>query len=105
MNATLRNLIDDTTPFASIDIIGVGFIRLYWTKTAGTYGHQVHYIAVNSREDGNTKRHTGKTNGYGFCKNCDATEQAYKALGVMPKDYKPGSEETPYAYFIGGNEN
>lgn len=103
---TIRNR-GESTPFKVIEL-PEGRIDLYWSKNAGTYGHQVYMFVIDhstySWKDGTEARTLfSKSSGYGYCKESQETQLAFEFLGVMPKNYQPGCEVVPHKYRKGGN--
>ena len=100
MNQSTRNLIDNSTPFTVIATPD-HTIHLYWTLKASTYGYQVVTVVFNHKS--NDAPYVYKTNSGGFCKESDATHQAFLYIGRKPHDLRLGSGPVPHNYHIGGN--
>ena len=96
MKTSTISVIDNSTPFKVIAIANFE-IRLYWTLNKGMYGYQVVTVIF--------KDHSffaeSKTDGYGYCKESEATTNAFQSIGIQPKKWNsPGKL---YNYHVGGN--
>lgn len=103
---TIRNRCE-STPFKVIEL-PEGRIDLYWSKNVGTYGHQVYMFAIDHSAADYTnsiepRTMFSKSDGYGYCKESQETQQAFEFLGIMPKNYQAGCEPVPHKYRKGGN--
>ena len=88
----------ESAPFLKVELTGKGWIALYWSLRAGTYGHQVYCVASDYET-----AHFSKSNGCGYCKESNQLELALRFLGIHPRGMTLGGEGIPHQYHIGGN--
>jgi hypothetical protein len=96
----------ESTPFLHCNT-PTGNIRLWWSKGAGQYGHQVHMFCTDANDYHKKSINAGKlfykTAGCGFCKESQALEWAFIHLGYKPKGMSLGCGPIPNEYRKGGN--
>lgn len=87
----------ESVPFVCAELPD-GNVRLWWTKNRGVNGFQVHAFGMSGE-----KKVFFKTSGYGYCKESEALEAVFVALGIKPKNMRLGGDRLPNAQHIGGN--
>lgn len=95
----------ESTPFVCVET-PTGNIRLFWSKRAGTYGHQVYGFAIDMGAGEKAQQPEGrfyKTDACGFCKESQALHMLFMSLGYAPRGMRLGSEGVPHKYRVGGN--
>jgi len=88
----------ETTPTAILNIENSQiWAKMYWSKNAGVYGHQV----VMHYNDGEGYKEW-KSSGCGYCKLSSALDHLYTVI-IKPKKYKCLGGDI--AYYAGGTKH
>lgn len=95
----------ESTPCVVIDLGKRYKVRITWTLHGGMYGPQCKSEAWDIQaEDWRSYPKAQTTGGCGYNKEGAALDNAFRAIGVMPRGWDPGcTGPAPHEFHKGGN--